>query len=149
MGLRPDLFRIGMRPKHPLLVKKGIIEIGFFPLGGLVHNPDAEWNSLSEYQKIFIAICGPLANLLTGVVFLLFYKILAIDLLKILGLFNILVFFLNLIPLKPKNKKYPTDGYYVLGSLRNPFKNVIFILIFSFSFIILVWLATEGISLLS
>lgn len=106
LGLRPDLFKIGV---GPVIIKKGILEVTMFPLSGMVNHPDYQWNKLSQHQQNMIAVAGPAVNLIVGLV--------TVYWLPLFGILNIMVFLGNLIPIQ--TKRGLTDGGYVFRGTKS------------------------------
>ena len=105
LGLRPDLFKIGV---GPVIIKKGILEVTALPFSGMVNHPDQEWDKLSLQQQNLIAGAGPAVNLIVGLV--------TVGWLPLFGTLNIMVFLGNLIPIQ--TARGLTDGGYVVRGIK-------------------------------
>jgi len=100
IGLHPDSVKIGVGKK--VIYHRGVLTITALPFSGMVHHTDAEWHATSQRKQNLIALAGPMANLIIGLI--------TIYWMPVFGLLNIMTFCGNLIPLKT-SKGYTDGGY--------------------------------------
>ncbi|MGP4107368.1 site-2 protease family protein [Virgibacillus sp. L01] len=86
-----------------------------FFLGGLASSERE--NMYKPYERIWIALCGPLTNGVIAFILYFLYKAYPSNYLLLLILFNLWIAIINLVPFRFKEKQ--SDGYTIVEVLTN------------------------------
>ena len=100
----------------PMIFRWRRLRVGMLPIGGAVVPEETAYRRLAPLQRVMVALAGPAASVLYGVVLLAIAK-LNIDIegfkgLELLGMLNLWLAFINLVPVPP------LDGFQAWASWR-------------------------------